>query len=62
MEFQFKVVDFSSKVVHFSFYFPTFFEQRTCIGDKGRVKPRFIGENGQSSCGEGDVTVRGVSE
>ena len=46
----------------FSFYFPTFFEQRTCIGEKGRIKPRFIGENGQSSRGAGDVTVRGVSE
>ena len=30
----------------FSFYFPTFFEQRTCIGEKGRIKPRFIVENG----------------
>lgn len=53
---------FRRKWCTFSFYVPAFFEQRTCIGDKGRIKPRFIGENGQSSCGEGDVTVRGVSE
>ena len=62
MEFQFKVVDFSSKVEDFFLLLPYFFEQRICIGEKGRIKPRFIGENGQSSRGAGDVAVRGVSE
>lgn len=42
---------FRRKWCTFSFYFPTFFEQRTCIGEKGRIKPRFIGENERSRVG-----------
>ena len=38
---------FRRKWCTFSFYVPAFFEQRTCIGEKGRIKPRFIGENRQ---------------
>ncbi len=34
-------------MVYFFLLLPYFFVQRAHIGENGRIKPRFIGENGQ---------------